>query len=245
MLDEYQIEQKYKIVYVNKQRYYTESLVTKDYDLENTTPYTLDIGKSCFITSSWKQLLIEVSTFLLKDNPSIKNDLLAYKPDWSSSHPYSPFIKKNTDMVGEGIFIHCTYTARQSCWVLRDVLIIGGYDLSKCQFVIHRTPSAEPKECREFYEKKTKDGFKYYYVQLYKYSEERADKVIRNIEKLNRFLQNVSPAYDNFFLINDVYTFSNLKSKLIKYMEPKVEPKTLDLVRAYLKELGDYYKAIK
>lgn len=247
MLNEEQIEAKYHIVFVNKQRYYRESLVDKDFSLECTTPLSLSVKDKSFIDTSWKQLLIDVCTEFLEDLPWKKGALLRYRPSWTAKRPFSEEPGKNLYQVGEGIYLYCNQTAQHACWLLREVLQIFDVNLSQCDFIIHRCPSAEPLECRRFYEEKTKDTFRYYYVFLLKKSEEKAEQVIRNIEKLNRLLGFFSRSYDNFFLIDSNTVFSSYKSKFLDYLryERRVDEKNIELADKYLTILGTFYKDIR
>ena len=247
MLSEEQIEAKYKIVYVKKQRYYHENLSNKPTTLECTTPLSLEAGGESFIDTSWKQLLIDVCTCFISKTPFFREDLLRYTMPWNGKHPFSTIQDKNMYLIGDNIFLLCNQTALHACWLLRDILTIFGIDLSKCDLVIHRPPYAEPVECRQFYEKKTKDTFKYYYTQLLKYPEERADKVLRNIDRLNPLLARFSQAYDNFYLIDNNTTYASYKFKFLDYLRKEllIEEKMVNIADKYLSILGDFYKEIK
>ena len=247
MLNQDQIEAKYHISYVGTQRYYKQSLMEKEFSLENTTPFVLDAGGKSFMTSSWKQLLLDVCREFLKDNPEKRTDLICYTPSWTDMNQFSIVPAKNWEPVGDRLYLICNHTAIHAFWLLREVLKIFEVDLKSCNFLIHRSPGSEPKECREFFEAKTKSSFKYYYTQLLKKPEEKADQVIRNIEKLNKLLSEYSRSYDNFFLFDSNNVYASYKAKFLDFLRFKknIDEKNISIADKYLTVLGTFYKDIR
>ncbi len=246
MLNDSQIETKYKIVFVDKHRYYYEDLSKRDYSLETTTPFSLEFNGKSFLDTSWKQLLLNVFTELLKDDPTKKDELLKYKMHWNGKYPFSSQQGKHYYEIGEGIYLLCNQSALHACWLLREVLQMFDVDLSKCGFIIHRPPYAEPYECRKFYEEKTRNAFKYYYINLLGKTEEKADRVLRNIDKLNKLLAKFSKAYDNFYLIDNNGIFASYKAKFVDHLliDLHIDAKNVVIADQYLTILGDFYKVI-
>ena len=247
MLSEDQIELKYHIVYVGSQRYYRQSLLEKEFTLENTTPYVLEAGGKTFPTSSWKQLLIDVCRDFLKDQPDKGRDLLCYTPSWTDSHQFSVAQEKNWEPVGERIYLLSNHTAIHAFWLLREVLEIFGIDLKTCKFLIHRSPGSEPKEVREYFEEKTKNAFRHYYTQLLKKPAEKAEQVIRNIEKLNKLMREYTRSYDNFFLIDNNNVYACYKAKFLDFLRFKknIDENNIAIANKYLTILGTFYKDIR
>lgn len=246
MLNDDAIEKKYGIVFVKSKRYYYEDLSEKHYNLECTTPFSLEFDGRYFVTSSWKQLLVEVMSHLLEKDPNKKDLLLEYKYEWNGKQPFWSTEEKHREKVGDGIYLLCNLSALHSCWLLREMLAEFGIDLKKCKFIIYRPPFSEPAECRQFYELKTKNAFKYYYVKLLKHSEERTEQVLRNIEKLNKIMPMFTEAYDNLFLITDNNIYATYKSKLLDYIRYNMHSndKNIEIANKYLTILGDFYKTV-
>ena len=247
MLNESQLEVKYHISYVGSQRYYQQSLIEKDYSLENTTPFILEAGDKVFATSSWKQLLLDVCRDFLADNPFRKDELLAFSPSWTPTKEFSSFKRKNWEPVGDGIYLHSVHTANHAFWLLREILMFFGIKLETCEFLIHRSCGSEPKEVRDFFEEKTKNSFRYYYTQLLKKPAERAEQIIRNIETLNKYLKEYSRSYDNFFLFDNNNVYASYKAKFLDYLRFKkgLDEKNVLVADKYLTVLGDFYKDIR
>ena len=247
MLSQDQIESKYHISYVGTQRYYKQSLTEKEYSLENTTPFVLEAGGKSFMTSSWKQLLLDVCREFLKDSPKKWVDLLRYTPSWTDMSQFSIVPAKNWEPVSERLYLICNHSAIHAFWLLREVLIIFGVDLKTCNFLIHRSPGSEPKECREFFENKTKTSFIYYYTHLLKKPEEKAYQIIRNIEKLNKLLGEFSRSYDNFFLFDSNNVYASYKAKFLDFLRfrKNIDEKNISIAEKYLTVLGAFYKDIR
>lgn len=247
MPTDFEIEEKYGIVFINDQRCYYESLVDRNYSLETTTPVLLEAGGKTFVTNSWKQLLIDVCTSFLEKTPRKKDELLNYESSWNHKRPFSTEPGKYWFDIGQGIYLLCNHSAIHACWLLRDILNIFDVDLSKCKFIIHRPPFSEPTECRRFYEDKIKNAFRYYYVKLLKHSEEKADQVLRNIDKLNKLLAQCSEAYDNFYLFDNNNVFGNYKAKFLDFLryDKLIDEKNIYIANKYLTILGDFYKTIR
>lgn len=247
MLSQSQLEDKYQITYIGSQRYYRQSLAEKDFSLENTSPFLLEAGGKTFMTSSWKQLLLDVCREFLADDPEKRTNLICYTPSWTDSNQFSIVPEKNWEPVGERLYLLCNHTAIHAFWLLREVLLIFGVNLLRCKFLIHRSPGSEPKECRKFFEEKTKSSFRYYYTKLLKKPEEKAERVIRNIEKLNKLLSEFSRSYDNFFLIDNNTTYTNYKIKFLEFLRYKkgIDENNITIANKYLTILGTFYKDIR
>ena len=247
MFSEDQIETKYHISYIGTQRYYKQSLLNKEFSLENTTPFILEAGGKTFTTSSWKQLLIDVCTEFLKDDPEKRIDLLCYTPSWTDSDQFSIVKEKNWEQVGERIYLLSNHTAIHAFWLLREILEIFEIDLGSCKFLIHRSPGSEPKEVRDFFEEKTKKSFRYYYTQLLKKPAEKAEQVIRNIEKLNKLMKEYTRSYDNFFLFDNNNVFASYKAKFLDFLryKKKINEDNIAIANKYLTILGTFYKDIR
>ena len=247
MLSDSEIELKYKIIFIDKQRYYFEDLTERDHSLECTTPLSLETGNRSFVETSWKQLLINVCTSYLLDFPEKREELIKYRMFWNGKYPFSDKAGNYYHKVGQDIYLYCNQTALHACWLLRELLEMFGVDLSKCKFIIHRTPFAEPPECRKHYERKTRESFKYYYTQLLKHPIEKAEQVLRNIDYLNKVMPYVSKSYFNLYLIDNNVTYASYKCKLLDALRDKyfLSEKKIALADKYLTILGDFYKDIR
>lgn len=233
------------VVFDGKRRYYIEDLTERDYSLENTTPYQLDILGRAIEEHSWGNLLYRTTELLLDLFPEYREKLLEFKCPWTKAQMFSLEEKTNYKPINGGFYINCNHTALHSCWFLQDLLDYFKIDKSSVSFLIHRPSSAEPKKVKDYVEQRFKRNFADYIKIHYQKDAEYADKVIRMIEKyLNPMLIKISKSYTNLFLFDDNTTASNYIKKIREMIDGnyRMEDKAKKALNRYLNYLQQYYK---
>lgn len=118
-------------------------------------------------------------------------------------------------------------------------------DKSSVYFLIHRPSGAEPKEVKNYIEKRTKRKFSYYLQEKYNKDEDYANKVISNIDKhLNKILESQSRSYVNFFLFDDKNILYNYiqKARRIVDNSSKYDDKAKKILNRYLDYILSFYR---
>lgn len=233
------------VVFEGKRRYYVEDLTQRDYSLENTTPYQLEILGHVIDEHSWGMLLCKTSDLLLNLFPEYNEKILAFQCKWSKQTMYSLENKTNYKTVKEGLFINVNHTALHSCWFLQDLLEFFNINLSNVHFLIHRPSSAEPPRVKDYIEKRFKRNFIDFVCNKYNKPKEYGDKVINVFEKyLNPILKSISKSYTNFFLFDDNATLYNYVKKVREKITDSLrfDEKAKGVLNKYLDYLVKYYK---
>ena len=233
------------IVFEGRRRYYKEDLTERDYTLECTTPYKLEIMGRVIEEHAWGKLLCEVARLLLELFPCFADKLLDFRCGWSDAPMFAKQQKTNFKAVSGGFYINCNHTAQHSCWFLQDLLDFLEIDKSGVRFLIRRPSSAEPKEVKEYFEQKVKQEFIEYICAEHGKNEENAIKIIDNIENcLNPMLKSISKSYDNFVLFDDYYVMLNyiirIREKITSNL--RYDEKIRKAVIKYFDYLIGYYK---
>lgn len=233
------------VVFQKKRRYYIEDLTQRDYSLENTTPYQLEIMGNFIEEHSWGLLICKTARVLLEQFPLYKEKIFDFRCAWSKTAMFSKTQKTNYKRVMEDTYINCNHTALHSCWFLQDLLDFFRVDKSSVTLLIHRPSGAEPTTVKEYIENRFKKDFKYYLCTFYEKTEDQADKIIRNIEKyLNPILRKISKSYTSFFLFDDNATLANyvkkVREKIVEDM--RFEIKAKKALNKYLDCLVEFYK---
>lgn len=234
------------LVYNKTRRYYIEDLTARDYNLENTTPYQLLIYDTVIEESSWGDLLRKVVALSINKQPKIVNDLYGFKCEWSKQLMFSNEMKTNYKSVVDNVYINTNHTALHSCWLLQDFLKYMGIDFSDICFLIHRTPSSEPKIIIERIEEEMKVLFRSYMVNDLRKSENLSNSVIYNISNvLNSLLKGVSKCYTNFYLFDNYSTLVNYtKIICIKIDNERFSENEKKTLKYCLKVFTSFYKNI-
>ena len=233
------------VVFEGKRRYYIEDLTERDYSLENTTPYQLDVLGRAIEEHSWGNLLCRTAELLLDLFPEYREKILEFRCPWTKTQMFSLEEKTNYKPINGGFYINCNHTALHSCWFLQDLSDYFKIDKSSVSFLIHRPSSAEPKKVKDYVEQRFKRNFADYIKIRYQKDAEYADKVIRMIEKyLNPMLIKISKSYINLFLFDDNATASNYIKKIREMIDGnyRMEDKAKKALNRYLNYLQQYYK---
>ncbi len=233
------------VVFQGKRRYYIEDLTERDYSLENTTPYQLEIMGKVVEEHAWGLLLCKTACLLLELFPDYKDKIFDFRCPWTKAAMFTSEQKTNYKLVMEGVYINCNHTALHSCWFLQDMLDFFQINKAEVGLLIHRSSSAEPKNVKEYIEKRFKKNFAHYICVHYNKADEYAQKTISNIEKyLNPMLKTVSKSYTNFFLFDDNATMSNYVKKVRENItrNMRFDDKAKKILNKYLDYLVEFYK---
>lgn len=236
------------VVFEGTRRYYVEDLSERDYSLENTTPYQLDILGHIIEEHAWGLLLCRTADLLLTLFPDYKDKILYFQCQWTKAKMFTLEPKTNFKPLQNGFYVNCNHTALHACWFLQDMLDFFGIEKSSVSFLIHRPSSAEPKKVKEYVEKRFKRNFTEFIKSEFGKSDEYAEKVIRMIEKyLNPMLVKISKSYTNFFLFDDNAILSNYVKRIREMMESdlRYDEKVKKVFNKYLDYLVKFYKGNK
>lgn len=245
----FKLYKKYNILSDGLQRRYVLNAFERRFDLDFVTPIELHakIGTEvfCFESRSWVQLLKELVGKLYSSGKQARGTLLNYRTDWSKA-PIFNDIMSTTNMieVDNDLYFSVNYTSTHSSWIIGDLLKF--YNADYAFLVVHRAPTSEPYEIKNSVREYRKLEFKDYLINTRDVLEERADKIIKSMETLNKLLVMMKTSYNDFFLFDDTGSLSNYKSKLLKEA-PKLTSwtdKQLMTVKKYLDYLSDYFNAI-
>ncbi len=249
--------QKYGLLTDGFARQYVSHINERKFDFESSTPKQLQIlvpqewvnpsstsvnpALCTFSASSWLRLVEELFVFLQSKAPKTKDELLAFRTDWSKAKIFSEFKAFQNMVPVEDLFLSVNYTATHSVWIIGDLL--NFYGIKTGYLFVHRAPIAEPREVVEMILKQRKDGFKKYLMFKRGKSLENANKIISAFDNsFNKILSNMSSSYYNFFLFDSTQYLSNYKSKMLidisKYTVWSDAKK--ETARKYLDYYSDY-----
>ena len=107
---------KYNIVFKNKQRYYVESLIDRDFNLEYSTPYYFSCGTKVIKEKSWANIITRIVNYLQSCFSVSEETLLNFRTNWSKSAIFSKEKRTNFAEISNGLFVNVNHTAVHSVW---------------------------------------------------------------------------------------------------------------------------------
>lgn len=231
------------LVFEGTRRYYIEDLSQRDYSLENTTPYKLDLFGNIVVQSSWGNLLCEVIKILLERFPHYKETLIDFRCQWTKTAMFTVEEKTNYKNIAPNLYINCNHTALHSCWFLQDILDYFKIEKSNIFFLIHRPCSAEPLKTRDYIEKIVVNEFSEYLKNCSGKPLESREIIIYHVKNhLNPMLSTISKSYNNFFLFDDSTILMNYIIKVRKIINLRYSETSKQTFRKILELLVDFYK---
>lgn len=215
------IEEKYNIVYFNKKRYYKEDLTERKLDYENSIPYLFSYKDIEIYENSWKNMIYEVAFKLNQKNPKTNEELLSLKNDWGKQNVFSTEKLKHYKEFFD-VYMNLNHTAIHAMWTLQLLLSFYNVDLSECSFYIKRNGSSEPKEVKDYISRKNKNDFLSFLINEEKIPNDKAQKVLNNLEKVNKYMPSISNAHNDLFLFDDGNLLYGYNIKLIEYLKKEM-----------------------
>lgn len=237
------LEEKYKLHFINGQRYYEFDMKTALPFLEDTVPYLFKYKDIEIYNSAWNRMTIDILAAIDKLNPKTEEELLKIHYYWTKTDIFSK--EKKTNFIQyKNLYVNTNHTATHAMMNIQGLLKAYDIPLEECYFMIRRHISAEPLEVREFYRAKTIADFKEY-LALMSLDEERIGKISNNVLSVNKyFLSKISSGFNDFYLFDNYYYFTNYKIKVIEYITTKtyLEEKKQGAVKRCLNYLDNFYK---
>ena len=230
----------------NGSHLYREDLTKRDYSLESTTPIVFSFDTISFQEKSWKNLLPKIVDLMFQTSGRSKEEALAFRTDWTrQAFFYTSNLKSNLLPLKNGLFLNGNFTATHSVWCLQDLLDFFCIPKSECTLIIHRPSGAEPEEVREYFKKHRCEKFKSFLVSLYKYDEDKINRIIANIDFISRaYLAKLSKSYNDLFLFDSQAVFLSYQSKLVDSVKQKGNEKLANSIATYLQYLKGFYAAL-
>lgn len=236
--------EKYNLILDGKRRKYLYPLPEKLFDLEYTAPLSLKIGNDTLYVSSWGELIVSLIQYLLPIFPKKVDDLLSYKTEWSKASIFSDTKKVNHIEIKPNLYVNLNHTALHACWLVIDLLSLFNIKYEMCELIIHRMPKAEPDEVRDSVRETVKNDLRAYLKRYKLCSDEKIEKIIKNIDYLNKIFSKRRSGYDDLYLFDDAAMFATMKSKFIPEFAKSTNDyeKNASLAKKYLDYLSDFYR---
>ena len=233
------------VIFCNFKRFYLVDMSQRGYDYEGSTPQVLSFDDFFSDEHSWVRLIELLARYIVSRIGGDTKRMIEFRVDWSSASIFKEHPATNPREVIPGLFVNCNHTAVHSIWLIKDLLLWFRGSIDDATLLIHRPPASEPTDLQEVYSSAYKTGFKRFLIQKEGKTDIAAEKVISNIEKMNKYLPEISKVYTNWFLICDLQTFSNLKSHFTPHMRSHyftMPEKNFELFERYITYMGSYLK---
>ena len=241
------IEEKYGIVYVEGERYYSFSLNEKKYDLESTRPFFVRIDGKVLEEHTWNNLIVLVFDYVITRKNISREELLSFSTEWSKSLIISSSKLSRTYMdLKNGLFVNTNHTAVHCCWIIQDFLNFCSYELNDVSIIIKRTGVSEPKEVRDYFINKSIAGFNQYIVDVFPETKRKIlvtySKYLKAVDE--KFTMKAFKSVYSIYLVDNVQTMYKLKEDYINYLKFKttVRKEQLEYI---IEGLNLYYQYIK
>lgn len=236
------INEKYKISIIDGKRYYQFDMTEKLPILDDTIPHCFKYKDIEIYESAWNRMALRIVEELDKKDPHNDYWYLTLRYEWSKTNVFSQTRQTNFTKF-KNIYLNTNHTSTHAMMSIQCILQAFHIKLSECYFLIRRHPSAEPKEVREYYRNKTIVEFSRA-LKFRNKSDERISKIINNFAVINKILASVSGGFDDFFLFDDYYYFTNYKTKVHEAACTRFNGnhKNIDVVDNMLDYLDNFYK---
>lgn len=235
--------ERYKIHFINGKRYYEFNMSEMLPSLEDTVSYYFKYKDIEIYSSAWNRMTLEILTAIDNISPKTDEELLNIHYYWTKTDIFS--VDKRTNYTPfRNIYLNTNHTSNHAMMNIQGLLKAYNIPLDECYFLIRRHFSVEPKEVKLYIRSETIPAFSKS-LQLKGYSGDRIGVIISNFETINKMLSKVSPGYNDFFLFDDFYYFTNYKVKLFEWLEKRhysEQDKTYRAVKRCLGFLDDFYK---
>lgn len=243
------IEEKYGIVYIENERYYTFDLSERRVDLESTRPLFVRIDGKVLESHTWANLIVMVFNYVIAKKNCSSEMLLKFTTEWSNSSVISTSKYARTCFdLKNGLYVNTNHTAVHCYWLIQDFLQYCSYDLSEVGIVIKRSGLSEKAEIREYYISKNLSNFKSFIND--NYPTEKRPRLLKcaNFIKAvdEKFTQKAFKSVYSIFLIDSVQAMYKYKEDYITYLKTKttVKKEQLDYIVDGFNLYYEYIKSI-
>ena len=236
------IYEKYKIHVINGRRYYEYNVDEKLPLLDNTIPYYFKHKDIEIYDNRWMFLAQKLVEELDKRNPKTDDYLLSIRYSWSKTDVFSR-TKKTNYLPFRDLWLNTNHTSTHALMSIQCLLRAYDVNPSDCFLLINRHPVAEPAEIRDYIIDQERRGFSKTLLAR-RFSFSRISKILSNFEVINKILAKTTPSFDNFYLFDDYYYFTNYKCKVMDRVKVVYQdkPQNIELIKKYLDYYDDYLR---
>ena len=237
------LQKKYGLIFVGTKRYYSFDMTTKYFSLDNTSPFLFSSRYFDVRETSWNRMTLKILEQLDKMRPNPTSTYLNIKFWWNSNKAFS-LTPHRYYLPFKNIYFNAGLSSTCCMKAIQQFLEMFNIPLSDCSFIIRRHYVSEPNGVRDYFRNETIRDFKSC-LNFQGYSQKRIDSTIQNIAKMNSLLKKINTNYDDFFLFDDYYCFSNQKSKAIQKAKEIYHgnlENNLEIIKKMLSRLDDFYR---
>ena len=237
-------EEKYGIEIIHRVHYYNISLIQRIYDLERSTPFMLEIGKTIISATSWGRLVEQISDYLLKTNLLKKEEMLKLELDWTKQDVFmlNRTLEAHKGPLSNGLYVNTNHTSMHLLWIVQDLLRVYKISGEDCKLLIRKAPRYEIDEVRMHFYNNAKIRIKEYILKEFKYSIESIDNVIENLEAIDKHFNQMYPTYNSLLLFESKQDYALIKSRFLAKLKIKISnDQTYIKIKVLLDMLTKYY----
>ena len=219
------IEEKYSIVYIENERYYSFDFSENRIDLEHTTPRFLKIDGKIMEEHSWGRLIVMFCDYLIAKMNIVNDTLINFVGTWSDKPIFVPIKRSRTDFELKcGLFVNTNHTSIHSFRLIRELLIWQNYNIRECSVVMKKSGISECKEVQEYFISQNLNYFseflhEEYLVEKYPLIEKHVS-YLRNLDI--KLTDKIMHSAYSLFLIDNLFTMSRYKYDFLEYVKCKV-----------------------
>lgn len=219
------IEEKYGIVYIENERYYSYDFSVNRIDLEHSTPRFMKIDGKILEEHSWGRLILMFVDYLFSKKNISNHELLSFLGSWSDKPIFVEKQRSRTDFELKcGIYVNTNHTSIHSFRLIRELLIWQNYNLDECFILIKKCGIAEVKEVRDYYISFNIEHFASFLKEEYLVNKYHLiDKHINYLKNLDlKLTDKIMHSAYSMFLIDNLFTMSIYKNDFLYYVKNKI-----------------------
>ena len=201
--------EKHGLKILNGKRYYEFSMEKKiyGYELENSIPYLFKHKDFVVQTSKWNQLAFGIVKHFNELNPRTEEELLQIQYDFSKTPVFSKDKRINFTQY-KNLYLNTNHSSGHSFKSVQILLKFFDVNLSDCYFLIKRHIKSEPNDIKSYFRNQTILMYGKFFEFL-GYEKNKISTIVGNIDKINIYLSKMNTSYNDFYLFDDYYYFTN------------------------------------
>ncbi len=209
--------EKYGLITHGINRAYKVPINKRVYGYERCTLVLLKIEELELKDIAWNKAMCLIGKYLQENHKKPISELKEFKVKWANGIIFADAkFQQNCCEIESDVWFNTGYASTHGIMLIQDLIEYYGIDPDKCEIIVHLPSMSEAEEVTKFYKTKIVESFKDYLLDE-NLSEKASESVIRGINTLNRILVKMNFGANDFYLVDDRQTLSNLKGKCLQY----------------------------
>lgn len=210
--------EKYGMYLIGGRRIYSIPLNERKYGYERCIPFYLKLNDFVNNDNRFARVIPELFKYLQAKYPKPIEDFIKFRTPWSRAAVFGDHkFMANCVQVLDNLYMSINFTGLHATWFIQDLINFFNPKIEDYLFYVRVPCMNEPIEVKNDFGILVVESFKIHLKEQGK-TDKSIEIILKNIGKLNKFLQTLNIGWNDFYLIDELKNYQVIKARVFDYI---------------------------